>query len=108
MTRKRERNGLSRRRQQRKIRRRCWDAVMDILVQHGFGGLARAVEILINEAPGATGSASALPAKPLQFNLVRSLNRGGDRRALWHSLRHPIHVVVPDRPNYCESIARRR
>ena len=46
MTRKHERNELSRRRQQRKIRRRCWEAVMDVLVEHGFGGLARAVEIL--------------------------------------------------------------
>jgi putative transposase len=50
MTRKHERNGLSRRRQQRKIRRRSWEAVMDVLVEHGFGGLARAVEILVNEA----------------------------------------------------------
>lgn len=50
MTRKHDRNGLSRRRQQRKIRRRSWEAVMDVLVEHGFGGLARAVEILVNEA----------------------------------------------------------
>jgi transposase-like protein len=70
MTRKHERNGLSRRRQQRKIRRRCWEAVMDVLVEHGFGGLARAVEILLNEAMQLERSA-ALGVAPYERSPLR-------------------------------------
>jgi transposase-like protein len=65
MTRKHERNGLSCPRQQRKVRRRCWEAVMDVLVEHGFGGLARAVEILVNEAMQLE-RAAALEAAPYE------------------------------------------
>ena len=70
MTRKHERNGLTDRRQQRKIRRRCWGAVMDVLVEHGFGGLARAVEILVNEAM-LIERAAALEAAPYERSPLR-------------------------------------
>jgi transposase-like protein len=70
MTRKHERNGLTDRRQQRKIRRRCWGAVMDVLVESGFGGLARAVEILVNEAM-LIERAAALEAAPYERSPLR-------------------------------------
>jgi transposase-like protein len=70
MTRKHERNGLSRRRQQRKIRERSWEAVMDVLVEHGFGGLAGAVEILVNEAMQLERS-RALSAAPYERSPLR-------------------------------------
>jgi transposase-like protein len=65
MSRKHERNGMSRRRQQRKIHERRWAAAMNLLVKHGFGGLARAMEILINEAMKIERSA-ALRAAPYE------------------------------------------
>jgi hypothetical protein len=65
MTRNGQANRSGRRRQQRRIRRRCWEAALDLLVEHGFGGLARAVEILVNEAM-LIERAAALEAAPYE------------------------------------------
>ena len=72
MTRNEQPNRSSRKRQRRLARERSWEAAMDLLVEHGFGGLARAMEILLNEAMELERTA-ALAAAPYE----RSPDRRG-------------------------------
>lgn len=94
MTRNGQANRSDRRRQQRKIRRRCWEAAMDLLVEHGFGGLARAVEILVNEAM-LIERAAALEAAPYERSPLRRGYANGFKPKRLKTRLGELEVEVP-------------
>lgn len=94
MTRKFERSGLSRRRQQREIRQQCWEAVMDLLVEHGFEGLVRAMEILLNEAMKLERTA-ALGAAPYERSSLRRGYANGFKQKRLRTRVGELELAVP-------------
>jgi len=94
MSRTFERSGLSRRRQQRKMRQRCWEAVMDLLVEHGFDGLVRAMEILLNEAMKIERSA-ALGAAPYERSPQRRGHANGFKAKSLKTRVGELELAVP-------------
>jgi putative transposase len=94
MTRQEQPTGSNVTRQRRLDRERSWESAMDLLVEHGFGGLARAMEILLNAAMQLERTA-VLAAAPYERSPDRRGYANGFKPKRLKTRVGELHLDVP-------------